>query len=87
VRNDLDGAAFPAGATGLRIALAKLGPEWGRQPELASERMRRRRALLRAAGRLRERLGYPALLRIVHADPSCRIPERRWALAEFPPAD
>lgn len=87
VRNHLDGATLPAGATGLRLTLARLGPEWGRQPELASERMRKRRALIRAAGRLRERFGYPPLLRVIHADPACRIPERRWALAEFPPAD
>jgi nucleotidyltransferase/DNA polymerase involved in DNA repair len=87
VRNHLENATLPAGANGLRIILAKLGPDWGRQPELATERMRKRRAMIRAAGRLRERFGYPSLLRIIHADPACRIPERRWALAEFPPSD
>jgi nucleotidyltransferase/DNA polymerase involved in DNA repair len=86
MRNRLETVAFPADITGVRLGLAQLGGERGRQDSLFSgERARREERLRIVVKHLQTLFGSNPLRRVVPVDPCSRIPERRSVLMEYNP--
>jgi protein ImuB len=76
---------LPGPASELSLEATALGAEIGDQLELArSERERRRERLGEAVRQVRAAAGPGALLRVLEADLSSRVPERRALLTPFP---
>ena len=83
VKHHLDTVRLPGAITGLKVGLAQLTGEHGKQSLLnASEKSSRQEELKWLAGRLKARFGQSPLKRIVELAPDSRIPERRVVLAE-----
>ncbi len=81
LKRHLEAAAFPEGVSEVRLGLARLGPETGRQkPLLSAARRRQEEALQRLEKDLGARFGPSSLKKVVEMDPGSRIPERRMAL-------
>jgi protein ImuB len=78
---------LPGPASELSLEATALGAGAGDQLELArSERERRRERLGEAVRQVRAAAGPGALLRVLEADPSSPVPERRVLLTPFPEA-
>ena len=76
---------LPGPVTALSLEATALGPAGGDQLELTrSERERRRERLGEAVRQVRAAAGPGALLRVLEADPSSPVPERRALLTPFP---
>ena len=83
LKRHLEAAAFPEGVSEVRLGLARLGGEPGRQAPLSSATRRRQaEALQRLEKDLRARFGHGSLKKVVALDPGSRIPERRMALVD-----
>ncbi len=83
LKRHLETAAFPKGVSEVRLGLARLGGESGRQKPLSSEtRRRHEEALQRLEKDLGARFGHGSLKKVVEMDPGSRIPERRMALVD-----
>lgn len=83
LKRHLEAAAFPEGMSGVRLSLARLGGEAGRQAPLSSAARRRQaEALQRLEKDLGARFGPGSLKKVVALDPGSRIPERRMALVD-----
>ncbi len=79
----LEKAAFPEEVSEVRLGLARLGGEPGRQTPLSSATRRRQaEALKRLEKDLGDRFGHSSLKKVVALDPGSRIPERRMALVD-----
>lgn len=83
LKRHLEAAAFPEGVSEVRLGLARLGGEAGRQAPLSSATKRRQEeALQRLEKDLGARFGHGSLKKVVALDPGSRIPERRMALVD-----
>ncbi|HEY7294333.1 MAG TPA: DNA polymerase Y family protein [Dehalococcoidia bacterium] len=82
----LDGAAFPAAAEALTLALRDLCGETGVQASLFTARGRQLQELKAALEQLRSRFGHPSVMKIVGVEPWSRIPERQYALIDCEPS-
>jgi DNA polymerase-4 len=83
IKHHLDTISLPGAVSGLKVGLAQLTGEHGKQSLLnASEKSSRQEELKWLAGRLKARFGQSPLKRIVELAPDSRIPERRVVLAE-----
>ena len=86
LRPSIEAAEFGAPITDLALELGGLTAERGRQGRLLRERGGRRREQLDEMARhLQLRYGQAALRRVVTLAPLSRIPERRYALADYEP--
>jgi nucleotidyltransferase/DNA polymerase involved in DNA repair len=86
MKHRLETVAFPADITGVRLVLAQLGGERGRQDSLFSgERAKREERLKIVVKHLQALFGSNPLKRVVTVDPCSRIPERRSVLTEYNP--
>jgi len=86
MKHRLETVAFPADITGVRLGLAQLGGERGRQDSLFSgERAKREERLKIVVKHLQALFGSNPLKRVVTVDPCSRIPERRSVLTEYNP--
>jgi nucleotidyltransferase/DNA polymerase involved in DNA repair len=83
IKHHLDTISLPGAISGLKVGLAQLTGEHGKQSSLrAPEKDSRQEELKWLAGRLKARFGQNPLKKIVELAPDSRIPERRVALAE-----
>ncbi len=83
LKRHLEAASFPGGISEVRLGLARLGGETGRQKPLSSAtRRRQEEALQRLEKELGGRFGHGSLKKVVEVDPGSRIPERRMALVD-----
>jgi hypothetical protein len=83
LKRHLETAAFPEGISEIRLGLAKLGGESGKQAPLSSQtKGRQEEALQRLEKDLGDRFGHSSLKKVVALDPDSRIPERRVALVD-----
>ena len=86
VKHRLETVAFPSDITGVRLGLAQLGGERGRQESLFSgERVKREERLKGAVKHLQALFGSNPLKKVMSVDPYSRIPERRSVLTEYNP--
>jgi len=86
VKHRLETVAFPGDITGVRLGLAQLCGEQGRQESLFSgERVKREERLKGVVKHLQALFGSNPLKRVVPVDPCSRIPERRLVLTEYNP--
>lgn len=84
LKSRLESMEFPAGVTGVYLALTRLGGESGRQGWLsAREPSRQEEQLKRVARHLQVKFGENPLKKVLTIDPDSRIPERRSVLADF----
>ena len=85
VRTTLEGRPPPGPLEDLRLTLASITGEGGRQESLFLD-VRRRQNLEEAVRQLRERLGVqPPIYHVREVEPWSRMPERRQALVPFAP--
>lgn len=83
LKRHLEAAALPEGVSEIRLAMARLSGETGRQKPLSSAtRRRQEEALQRLEKDLAVRFGHGSLKKVVEIDPGSRIPERRMALVD-----
>ena len=83
IKHHLDTISLPGAVSGLKVGLAQLTGEHGKQATLhTSEKGGRQEELKWLAGRLKARYGQSPLKKIVELAPDSRIPERRVALVE-----
>ena len=86
LRPSIEAAEFGGPVSALALELGGLTAERGRQGRLLRERGGRRREQLDEMARhLQLRYGRAALRRVVTLAPHSRIPERRYALADYEP--
>ena len=86
LRPSIEAAEFGGPVSALALELGGLTAERGRQGRLLRERGGRRREQLDEMARhLQLRYGRAALRRVVTIAPHSRIPERRYALADYEP--
>ncbi len=85
LRTLVEYAGMPGAAAQLRLELAGLTHESGRQPSLFREAARRREELEETLRQLKARYGHCPVGHVVEVEPWSRVPERRMALAEFDP--
>ena len=83
IKHHLDTISLPGAISGLKVGLAQLTGEHGKQSSLrAPEKDSRQEELKWLAGRLKARYRQSPLKKIVELAPDSRIPERRVAFVE-----
>jgi DNA polymerase-4/protein ImuB len=85
VRTLVEYAELPGTITELRLELAGLTREGGRQTQLFREQARRKEELEETLRQLKTRYGQCSVSRVVEVEPWSRVPERRMALVDFDP--
>ena len=83
VRTRLDALELPAAVVTVTLRLHDLCGERGQQARLFSTNARQQAAVNEAVRQVRARIGGVPLLRVVPLEPWSRLPERRFALAEY----
>ena len=86
LKHRLETVAFPDSIIGIRLGLAQLGGDDGKQNSLFSgERVKREERLRRAVKYLQATFGKNPLKKVVQVEPNSRIPERRSILTDYNP--
>ena len=85
VRTHLNDAEFPGPIETLTLTLRDLTHERGRQPGLFRDHRRQRDHLEQVVRQLKIRYATPVIHHVVEREPWSRIPERRFALADYDP--
>jgi len=83
LKRHLETASLPEGLAEIKLALARLGREFGQQSPLSTgTRGYQQEALQHIERDLEHKFGHSPLKRVVELDPNSRIPERRLALMD-----
>jgi DNA polymerase-4/protein ImuB len=85
LRTLVEYAELPGSVRELRLELARLTREAGRQTQLFREQARRKEDLEETLRQLKTRYGQCPVSRVVEVEPWSRVPERRMALIDFDP--